>query len=44
MPAPLTAIELDGIRAIISISHALEEQNKLLAEIRDALKARRDSE
>lgn len=33
----LTAIEMDGIRAIIRIANALEEQNKLLAEIKDAL-------
>lgn len=33
----MTNIEIDTMHAIISIAHAIEEQNKLLAEIRDAV-------
>ena len=33
----LTNIEIDAMRAIIRIAHAIEEQNKMLAEIRDAI-------
>ena len=33
----LTNIEIDAMRAIIRIAHAIEEQNKMLAEIRDAV-------
>ena len=38
----LTALECDGIRAIIRIAIALEEQNKLLAEIKDALAGKKE--
>lgn len=33
----LTNIEIDTMHAIIRIANAIEEQNKLLAEIRDAV-------
>ena len=33
----LTNAEIDAMHAIIRIAHAIEEQNKMLAEIRDAL-------
>lgn len=33
----LTNIEIDTMHAIISIARAIEDQNKLLAEIRDAV-------
>lgn len=33
----LTNIEIDAMYAIIRIAHAIEEQNKMLAEIRDAI-------
>lgn len=33
----LTNVEIDAMRAVIRIAHAIEEQNKLLAEIRDAV-------
>lgn len=33
----LTNVEIDAMRAIIRIAHAIEEQNKLLTEIRDAV-------
>lgn len=33
----LTNIEMDAMHAIIRIANAIEEQNKLLTEIRDAV-------
>lgn len=33
----LTNIEMDAMRAIIRIARAIEEQNEILAEIRDAV-------
>lgn len=33
----LTNIEIDAMHAIIRIAYAIEEQNKMLAEIRDAV-------